>query len=85
MGECYKIHSVQMKDEYEKASLKRDYRYEEEVLEFLKRFLSENERKIELSKKRIENQEDTPELEQLVRTDHTHIILTTPTNITHQH
>ena len=56
-----------MKDEFEKASLKRDYRYEEEVLEFLKRFLSENERKMEWNKKRLESEEDTPELDQLVR------------------
>lgn len=67
MGDCTKVHSLALKDEFEKASTRRDYGYEEEVLEFLKDFIKENERKIEVAKKRIENVEDNPELEKMVK------------------
>ncbi len=66
MGECMKVHSLAMRDEFERASLKRDYGFEEEVLEYLQSFIKDNERKIELAKKRIESVEDSPELERLV-------------------
>ena len=66
MGECTKIHSLTMKDEYERASAKRDYGFEEEVLDYLQGFIKDNEKKIEIAKRRIENVEDSPELEKLV-------------------
>jgi len=78
LGECNKIHSLALRSEYEKASAKRDYEYEEEVrhyyrfvvllfccqiLQYLQSFIKDNERKIELAKKRLEMQEKNPELE----------------------
>ena len=66
MNECMKIHSLAMKDEYERASERRDYGFEEEVLGYLKDFIKENERKIEIAKRRIESVEDNAELEKLV-------------------
>ena len=67
MNECTKVHSLAMRDEFEMASLKRDYGFEEEVLIHLQGFIKDNERKIEIAKKRIESVEDSPELEKLVR------------------
>ena len=52
-----------MKDEYERASKARDYRYEEEVLDYLKAFLTDNDRKIEMNRKRLDLSEDNPEME----------------------
>ena len=52
-----------MREEYESASQKRDYHFEEEVLEFLRSFLRDNERKIEGNKKRLELTDETPEME----------------------
>ena len=52
-----------MREEYESASQKRDYHFEEEVLEFLGSFLRDNERKIEGNKKRLELTDETPEME----------------------
>ncbi len=57
------MHSVTLKDAYERASQDRDYHYEEEVLEFLQGFIKENERKIEAAKKRLDATEETPEME----------------------
>lgn len=65
-GDCTKVHSITLKEEYEKANAKRDYRFEEEVLEYLKSFIRDNERKIEANKRRLESVEDDPELEKLV-------------------
>lgn len=77
MGDCDKIHSMTHKDEYERAQLKRDYRFEEEVLEYLNAFIKENERKIELNKKRIENVEEDDIQEKLVsKTCKTKLLLT---------
>lgn len=55
-----------MKEEFEKASAKRDYGFEEEVLDYLQGFIKDNERKIEIAKRRIDSVEDSPELEKLV-------------------
>ena len=55
-----------MRDEFEKASVRRDYGFEEEVLDYLQSFIKDNEKKIEIAKRRIENVEDNPELEKLV-------------------
>lgn len=63
LPDCTKVHSITMKDEYEMASKKRDYRFEEEVLEYLKAFLADNDRKIEVNRKRLDLTEDNPELE----------------------
>lgn len=52
-----------MKEEYEVASKTRDFRFEEEVLEYLKAFLADNDRKIEVNRKRLDLSEDNPELE----------------------
>ena len=52
-----------MKDEYKVASKTRDYRFEEEVLEYLSSFLTDNDRKIEANRKRLDVTEDNPELE----------------------
>ena len=52
-----------MRDEYELASQQRDYHFEEEVLEFLRSFLRDNERKIDANKKRLELSDETPEME----------------------
>lgn len=70
MGECSKVHSVTLKEEYERAQEKRDYHYEEEVLQYLQSFIRDNEKKIELNKKRIENVEEDPEMEKLVERCH---------------
>ena len=67
MGDCAKVHSIAMKEDFERASQKKDYHFEEEVLEYLNSFIKENERKIELNKKRIENVEEDTEQERLVR------------------
>ena len=66
MGECIKVHSITLKEEYEEAVKKWDYRYEEEVLDYLKSFIKENERKIEVNKKRLDSAGDDPVLEKLV-------------------
>ena len=63
MPKCPKVHSLTMREEYESASQKRDYHFEEEVLEFLGSFLRDNERKIEGNKKRLELTDETPEME----------------------
>ena len=63
LADCPKVHSLTLKEEYEKASKKRDYHYEEEVLEFLRSFVRDNERKIESAKKRLDLVEDNPDME----------------------
>lgn len=66
MGDCPKIHSVGLKEDYEKASKSRDYNIEEEVLEYLKSFIADNERKIEAAKKRLTLTQEAPGLEEKV-------------------
>lgn len=63
LADCPKVHSLTLKDEYEMASKKRDYHYEEEVLEFLRSFVRDNERKIDSAKKRLDLVEDNPDME----------------------
>ena len=55
-----------MKDQFEEASKKRDYRIEEEVYAYLQSFLKDNERKIEGAKKRLTMTQETPEMEEKV-------------------
>ena len=66
MGDCPKIHSVGLKEAFEKASLTRDYGIEEEVLDYLKSFIADNERKIESAKKRLTLTQEAPGLEEKV-------------------
>jgi RNA-binding protein Luc7-like 2 len=62
IGPCGKIHSEALRADFEKESQKKDYRIEEEVLDYLKDFIVKNERKIVTNKKRLEA-EESPELE----------------------
>ena len=66
MGDCTKIHSVGLKEEFEDASKKRDYHIEEEVLAYLQSFIADNERKIESAKKRLTLTQESPGLEEKV-------------------
>ena len=66
LGECGKVHSVALKADFEEANMERDYRYEEEVLEHLRAFLKDNERKIETAKKRLTLVDENPEMESKV-------------------
>lgn len=70
LPECTKVHSVTMKDQFEEASKKRDYRIEEEVYAYLQSFLKDNERKIEGAKKRLTMTQETPEMEEKVEQIH---------------
>ena len=66
LPECTKVHSVTLKDQFEEASKRRDYRIEEEVYSYLQSFLKDNERKIETAKKRLTATQETPEMEEKV-------------------
>lgn len=66
MGDCTKIHSVGLKQEFEEASKKRDYYIEEEVVSYLQGFIADNERKIEAAKKRLTLTQESPGLEEKV-------------------
>ena len=55
-----------LKDQFEEASKKRDYRIEEEVYAHLQSFIKDNERKIESAKKRLTLTQETPEMEEKV-------------------
>ncbi len=66
MGDCPKIHSVGLKEEYEKAMKSRDFYIEEEVLDYLRSFIADNERKIEIAKKRLTLTQEAPGLEEKV-------------------
>ena len=61
------MHSVTLKDQFEEASKRRDYRIEEEVYAYLQSFLKDNERKIESAKKRLTLTQETPEMEEKVK------------------
>ena len=52
-----------LKEAYTRASQKRDYHFEEEVLEYLRSFVKDNERKIEGNKKRLELADENPEMQ----------------------
>ena len=67
LPDCTKLHSLTLKQKYEDASRHRDYHYEEEVLGFLKAFLRDNERKIELAKTRLHHTQDAPDNEEKVK------------------
>ena len=66
LPECTKVHSVTLKDQFEEASKKRDYRIEE-VYSYLQSFLKDIERKIVTAKKRLTTTQETPEMEEKVR------------------
>ena len=67
MPDCTKLHSLALKAKYEEACRSRDYHYEEEVLDFLKEFIRDNERKIDLAKSRLHHTQDAPDNEEKVR------------------
>ena len=73
LPECSKVHSVTLKDQFEEASKKRDYRIEEEVYTYLQSFLKDNERKIEGAKKRLILTQETPEMEEKVCDTYIHM------------
>jgi len=60
MGNCNKIHDLALKADYEKALLKRnDYNFEYDALSTLEKFLNESDRRKEIAKARLkENQEE---------------------------
>ena len=60
-------HLITLKEDYERASENRDYHYDEEVLDYLRSFIKDNERKNEINKKRINSAEDDSALAKLVR------------------
>jgi hypothetical protein len=66
LPDCTKLHSLALKDKYERAAKSRDYHYEEEVLAFLNNFIRDNERKIELAKSRLHHTQDAPDNEERV-------------------
>lgn len=66
MADCTKLHSLALREKYEEASKRRDYHYEEEVLEFLNEFIRDNEKKIELAKSRLHHTQDAPDNEEKV-------------------
>ncbi len=55
-----------LKEAYEKASTSRDYFVEEEVVDYLRSFIADNERKIEVAKKRLTLTQEAPGLEEKV-------------------
>ena len=64
-GTCPLMHSVAMRDDYQKLASKddEDYRVEEEVLMNLRSFVKECNRKIAQGKKRLEENPLPPELQ----------------------
>eukprot|EP00274_Cyanoptyche_gloeocystis_P002917 CAMPEP_0196665304 /NCGR_PEP_ID=MMETSP1086-20130531/60408_1 /TAXON_ID=77921 /ORGANISM="Cyanoptyche gloeocystis , Strain SAG4.97" /LENGTH=183 /DNA_ID=CAMNT_0042001973 /DNA_START=57 /DNA_END=605 /DNA_ORIENTATION=+ len=57
MGPCDKVHSVELKTEYEAASKKRDYGYEHEQERHLETYVAECDKKITRAQKRLEESE----------------------------
>lgn len=63
MGNCNKVHDLALKADYEKALLKRkDYNFEYDALELIEAFITESDRRKEIAKIRLkENQEELGE------------------------
>lgn len=53
LGECKKIHDLALRADYEKASKTKDFGYELDAYKTLHEFVTNSDRKIELSKKRL--------------------------------
>jgi len=58
LGECPKMHSEHLRHEYEEARKTKYYPFEEELESFLGNIISECDRKIENSKKKLQENED---------------------------
>ena len=67
LPECDRVHSETLRQEYNDAVKTRDFHFDEEVLEYLRGFLRDNDRKIESAKRRLAQSEDSPEMEAKVR------------------
>lgn len=59
LGECYKIHDLALRADYEQASLAKDYFYDIDAMEHLQSFISDCDRRTDAAKKRLaETQEE---------------------------
>ncbi|XP_065178402.1 putative RNA-binding protein Luc7-like 1 isoform X2 [Sycon ciliatum] len=63
VGPCRKMHSVALREEFEKNPRKHDYGFEEEARQQLQEVINECDRKIVLAKKRLDETTDDPELQ----------------------
>jgi len=57
IGECRKIHDLALKADYEMAQKRKDYFYDFNAYEHLKNFVGDTDQKIEISKKRLAEQQ----------------------------
>ena len=57
IGECRKIHDLALKADYEMAQKRKDYFYDFNAYEHLKTFVGDTDQKIEISKKRLAEQQ----------------------------
>ncbi|XP_031549224.1 putative RNA-binding protein Luc7-like 2 isoform X2 [Actinia tenebrosa] len=58
LGTCQKIHNPALKADFVEASKKRDYGYDIDQMEYLKSFINDCDRKIQIAKKRLEDTQD---------------------------
>lgn len=66
IGPCTLVHSVALKQDYEKASKTKDYGFEEEVMVSLRTFIKDCDRKITQAKRRLEENPVAPEIQEKV-------------------
>ncbi|XP_064937028.1 uncharacterized protein LOC135588698 isoform X3 [Musa acuminata AAA Group] len=59
MGPCPKIHSLQLRKEYEEAKVKGDHNFHRELEDMIERLIVECERKIQRALKRLEDEDAT--------------------------
>ncbi|THU71087.1 hypothetical protein C4D60_Mb08t31850 [Musa balbisiana] len=57
MGPCPKIHSLQLRKEYEEAKVKGDHNFDRELEDMIERLIVECERKIQRALKRLEDED----------------------------
>ena len=57
IGECRRIHDLALKADYEMAQKKKDYFYDFDAFEHLQAFVNDTDQKIEISKKRLAEQQ----------------------------
>ena len=57
IGECRKIHDLALKADYEMAQKSKDYFYDFDAFEHLRTFVNDTDQKIEISKKRLAEQQ----------------------------
>lgn len=72
LGECKKIHDLALRADYEKATSTKDYGFELDAYKTLQDFVSNSDRKIEMSKKRLaESKEElSSEVNEKLNRDH---------------